>query len=293
MISKGMHQLTSGRELEVLYNENLSDQAVIFHHGTPSDATLWRGWLEYLESKGIGAIAYSRAGYGNSDRSIGRNIVEVNDDISQILKIHGINKFVAVGWSGGGPHALANTLLPSCVGAITLAGVGKFGADDLDFLSGMGEENEIEFGAAVSGPSFLEDWMNQNAVEFAKVTASEVKLALGGLISQPDKDLLSDSYAQTMANTFQSGLKNGFWGWFDDDLAFVKDWGFDLKDVTKPVELWQGDLDLMVPHSHGIWLESKLSNSKLVLKKGEGHLSLGENARDEITDSIVQMLEGR
>ena len=292
MIVQDIKVLNDGRRLEILHNEKLSHNAIVFHHGTPSDATLWRDWLEYLESEGIGALAYSRAGYGNSDRSVGRRVVDINTDIVQMLEHFEIGKFVAVGWSGGGPHAIANTLISECMGAVTLASVGKYGADDLDFLAGMGEENEIEFGAAVAGPADLELWMNQNALDFAKVTPSDIKIALGGLISKPDKDLLFDHYADIMAETFQSGLRNGYWGWFDDDLAFVKDWGFHLSEVTKRVELWQGDQDLMVPHSHGIWLDSKLSNSKLVFKPGEGHLSLGENARPQITQSIVRMLSG-
>lgn len=291
MITQETQTLADGRHLEILYNEKLKGNSVIFHHGTPSDATLWRDWLDFLESKNIGALAYSRAGYGKSDRKQNRSVISINEDIVQVLERFSIEKFVALGWSGGGPHAIANTLISSCVGAITLASVGKFGADDLDFLAGMGEENEVEFAAAVAGPSELETWMKENALEFANVTSSDLRLALGGLISKPDKDLLFDHYADVMAGTFQSGLQSGYWGWFDDDLAFVKDWGFQLSGIAKHVELWQGDQDHMVPHAHGIWLDNKLPNSKLVFKAGEGHLSLGENARPEITASIVRMLQ--
>jgi pimeloyl-ACP methyl ester carboxylesterase len=291
VIKQELLELPDGRQLEVLSNSSAKQTAVVFHHGTPSDGTLWRDWLDYLDSRGLGAVSYSRAGYGKSSRNPGRNVLAVNQDINAILGHFKIEKFIALGWSGGGPHAIASTLLTSCLGAITLASVGTFGAADLDFLAGMGEENEIEFGAAVAGPTELEAWMDQNAVEFAKVTAEDLKEALGGLISQPDKDLLFDHYAETMSATFQNGLANGYWGWFDDDLAFVKHWGFELSQITKPVELWQGDQDLMVPHAHGIWLEANLPNARLVFKVGEGHLSLGENAREEITDSMFALLK--
>ncbi|CAB4635363.1 unannotated protein [freshwater metagenome] len=291
MNTKELMNLQDGRKLEVIYNSGDLTSAVIFHHGTPSDANLWNSWLTFLESKGIGAISFSRAGYGNSHRQLGRTVVSVNEDVQELIKRFGVERFVAVGWSGGGPHAIANTLLRKCKGALTLAGVGAYGVSDLNFLEGMGEENEIEFGAAVAGASELTKWMDTNAVDFAKVTAEDLKQALGGLISQPDKDLLFDSYANEMAATFQSALEHGYWGWFDDDMAFVQNWGFELSEVERPVELWQGDQDLMVPHAHGIWLEKHVPNAKLVFKPGEGHLSLGENSKEEISKAIVAMLE--
>lgn len=293
MINQQIIKVAGGRGLEVLSNSADLTNAVVFHHGTPSDGTLWREWLSYLEAKGIGAVAYSRAGYGQSERHQGRSVIDVNADIEAILEKFSIQKFVAVGWSGGGPHAIASTLLPQCVGALTLAGVGTYGAADLDFLAGMGPENEVEFGVAVAGVSELTKWMDENAVEFAKVSAQEVKDALGGLISDPDKSVLTDQYAEQMAATFRTGLANGYWGWFDDDMAFVKHWGFELSQITKPVELWQGDQDLMVPHAHGIWLEKNLPNARLTFKPGEGHLSLGENSKPEITAKLQELLKAK
>ena len=89
-----------------------------------------------------------------------------NKDISEVLASKGIERFVAIGWSGGGPHALANTLLDTNVGAITLAGVGAFGVDDLDFLEGMAQENHDEFGASLQGEDVIQKWFVDNATAF-------------------------------------------------------------------------------------------------------------------------------
>jgi pimeloyl-ACP methyl ester carboxylesterase len=111
-------KLKSGRELEVLDNGVDSSQAIVFHHGTPASASLWSQWFTYATEAGIRAISYSRAGYGTSDRDYGRSIVSVNKDISEVLESKGIEKFVAIGWSGGGPHALANTLLVTSLNSL-------------------------------------------------------------------------------------------------------------------------------------------------------------------------------
>jgi pimeloyl-ACP methyl ester carboxylesterase len=152
-------KLKDGRELEILDNGINSENAIIFHHGTPGHASAWSEWLEAAASAGIRALSYSRAGYGTSDRNPGRSVISINNDIAQLLDAKNITKFVSIGWSGGGPHCIANTFEPRNVGAISLAGVGAFGVDDLDFLEGMGPENHDEFGAALKGEAVIDQWM--------------------------------------------------------------------------------------------------------------------------------------
>ena len=283
-------KLKDGRELEILDNGINSDQAIIFHHGTPGHATAWLSWLDEAAAAGVRALSYSRAGYGTSDRNPGRSVISINSDIAQVLDGKGINKFVAIGWSGGGPHALANTFEPRNVGAISLAGVGAFGVDDLNFLEGMGPENHDEFGAALKGESVITQWMNDNAVAMKNVSGNDIREAFGGLIGDADKDVLEGATADAMAATMRSGLAVSFDGWIDDDLVFIKHWGFDLAAITKPVILWQGDQDLMVPHAHSYWLEKHISTAKLTFIPGHGHISLGEKYKPEILKQALELL---
>jgi pimeloyl-ACP methyl ester carboxylesterase len=53
-------------------------------------------------------------------------------------------------------------------------------------------------------------------------------------------------------------LKKGFTGWIDDDLAFVQPFGFELEKINKPVIIWQGNDDFMVPQSHSEWLHKHI-----------------------------------
>ena len=283
-------KLKDGRELEILDNGINSDQAIIFHHGTPGHATAWLSWLDEAAAAGVRALSYSRAGYGTSDRNPGRSVISINSDIAQVLDGKGINKFVAIGWSGGGPHALANTFEPRNVGAISLAGVGAFGVDDLNFLEGMGPENHDEFGAALKGEAVITQWMNDNAVAMKNVSGNDIREAFGGLIGDADKDVLEGATADAMAATMRSGLAVSFDGWIDDDLVFITHWGFDLAAITKPVILWQGDQDLMVPHAHSYWLEKHIPTAKLTFIPGHGHISLGEKYKPEILKQALELL---
>ena len=284
-------KLKDGRELEILDNGINAESAIIFHHGTPDHASTWNEWLEAAAALGLRAIAYSRAGYGTSDRHPGRSVISINNDIGQILDAKNITKFVSIGQSGGGPHSLATTCEPRNTGAISLAGVGVFGVDDLDFLAGMGPENHEEFGAALKGEAVIEDWMNQNAGAFKNVSGSEIIEAFGGLLGEADKAALKAGGADQMAASTRSALAVSFDGWIDDDLVFVKPWGFDLAAITKPVYLWQGDDDFMVPHAHSYWLEKHIPTAKLTFKAGEGHISLGIKYRGEILQQAADLLK--
>jgi pimeloyl-ACP methyl ester carboxylesterase len=282
--------MKDGREIEILDNALPSSKAIVFHHGTPSHASTWAPWFAACTSLGIRAISYSRAGYGTSDRNFGRRVVDVNYDISRILDEKSVAEFVSIGWSGGGPHAIANAFEPRNRGVITLASVGKYGAPDLDFLEGMGQENHDEFGAALLGENTLQDWLGANMGEMKNLTGAQVLEVLGGLVGVADKKVLTGDFANDFASVTRNSLAVSFDGWIDDDLAFIKDWGFDLSDIKVPVKLWQGDEDLMVPYSHSTWLASKIPTSELTSVKNHGHISLVAAYRDEVLAQAIKLL---
>lgn len=282
--------LSSGRELEVLDNGVKSTSALVFHHGTPASASLWSQWFTYAQGIGIRAISYSRAGYGNSGRDKGRSIISINNDISEVLTSMGVERFVAIGWSGGGPHALANTLLESNAGAITLAGVGAYGVDDLDFLNGMAQENHDEFGASLQGEEVIQKWFVDNASVFKSAGGAEIREAFGGLISEVDKKSMEGSFADVIASAIRSGLAISFDGWVDDDVAFTKPWGFELASISKPVKIWQGDQDYMVPHAHSHWLKKHIPSAELTFIPGQGHVTLLVDYTDEVFAQAKELL---
>ncbi len=282
--------LPDGREYDVLLGgADGATRALVCHHGTPSDGTLWAGWDEVARTHGLRLVAASRPGYASSTRRLGRAVADVAADVGAILDDLGVTSFVTAGWSGGGPHALACAALdPRCGAAATIAGVGEYGRSDLDFLAGMGPENHAEFGAALEGENALRTWLATNAEAMRHVTGPELADAFGGLVPQIDKDVLSGGFADEMAAMMRRALADGFDGWIDDDLAFTGDWDFPLHALDVPVTIWQGDLDLMVPESHGRWLAKHLPKANLRFVPGHGHVSLFTSYRDEIVRDLLE-----
>ena len=56
----------------------------------------------------------------------------------------------------------------------------------------------------------------------------------------------------------RDAFQNGGEGWFEDDMITVRPWGFAPEDVRVEVRLWHGELDRLVPVSHGRYLASRM-----------------------------------
>ncbi|HEY6594735.1 MAG TPA: alpha/beta hydrolase [Asanoa sp.] len=281
-------RMPDGRELEVLVNGPADGLALVMHLGTPSAAVEFEQLTGPAADRGLRTVLWSRPGYGSSTPQPGRSVADVAADAVTILDELGQGRFVTLGWSGGGPHALAcAALLPErCAAAATLAGVAPFEADGLDWLAGMGPENVEEFGAARSGDDALSGYLGRAASEFAAVTADQVADALGGLVSEVDKAALTGEFADFLAHSFRRAVAAGIAGWRDDDLAFVRPWGFALSGIQVPVSVWQGAEDRMVPYAHGEWLAAQVPDARAHLYPEEGHLSL-VGQLDRVLDDLV------
>src|SRR5204862_6475836 len=116
-------------------------------------------------------------------------------------------------------------------------------AEGLDWLAGRGQENLDEFAAAHEGGATLERFLERVGDHLKAVDGPEVHEALGDLVSEVDRQALTGDYADHVATSFHKALAQGIWGWFDDDIAFVRAWGFELGSISVPVAIWQGAQD--------------------------------------------------
>jgi pimeloyl-ACP methyl ester carboxylesterase len=156
-----------------------------------------------------------------------------------------------------------------------------------DWTAGMGEDNQIEYPTAARDPEELLRWMQPHVEAMAKIEADEIVAEMRSLISDVDTAQITGEFGENLAASYRSAFRHGPWGWFDDDLAFVGDWGFDLSQIRVPVSIWQGRHDLMVPISHGEWLAAHIPGARAHLRPEHGHLSLGVGAIGEIFDDLL------
>ncbi len=279
-----------GRRLEVLVTGPPDGLPMLFHHGTPGGVAVYQPMLTAAAERGLRVLLYGRPGYGGSTPQPGRRVADAAADVTAILDDLGAGQFVTVGWSGGGPHALAcaRLLADRCLAAATLAGVGPYLADGLDWAAGMAEDNVSEFGAALAGEQDLTAMLAGFAPVLRDITGDQVAASLGDLASAADKEALQGELADWIAAMFRAGLQGGIAGWRDDDLAFTRDWGFTVAaaDGATPVSVWQGDQDNMVPFAHGEWLATALPAARSHFISGVGHMNLPFGA---VFDELLEL----
>jgi pimeloyl-ACP methyl ester carboxylesterase len=282
-------RLANGRLLEAVAEGDPDGTLLVFHHGSPAAAVPFAPFDRAAAKRGIQLVTYSRPGFGDSTRNKGRTVASCAADVAALADELGAGHFITLGWSGGGPHAIAcAALLPHRVlAAATMASVAPYDAPGLEWTAGMGEDNQIEYPLAARDPDALLGWMTPQFEAMASAAPQEIVDIMRSLISPVDESSLSGALGELLAMSFRRAFANGPWGWYDDDLAFVAPWGFDLGSITTPVSIWQGRHDLMVPFAHGEWLAAAIPSARPHLRPDHGHLSLAVGSIGEVLDDLL------
>jgi pimeloyl-ACP methyl ester carboxylesterase len=287
-------RLPDDRVLDVLTIGADDGLPVVFHHGTPGGIALYGPMIDATAERGLRLVLYARPGYGTSTPQPGRCVADAAGDVAAILDEVGARQFVTAGWSGGGPHALACArLLPDrCVAAATLAGVAPYGVDGLDWMAGMADDTAGEFAATLAGEQQLTALLTAVAPMMTTLTGQVIADGIGDLASASDKEQLRGGLGDYVAEMFRAGLQRGIAGWRDDDLAFVRDWGFAVGGPGRaaPVSVWQGEEDKMVPYAHGQWLGSHIPAARTHFSPGTGHMNVPFAA---VFDDLLELADGR
>ncbi len=245
---------------------------------------------DLYERLGIRVITFDRPGYGLSSRRPGRAVCDAAHDVAAIVDSLGIDQFAVTGGSGGGPHSLAvATLLPDRVTRVAcvvgVAPLGSAGLPQDTWLAGTTQGNVDEFTWSMQGESVLRPQLERLAADDLARVKRDPTNPLGETYQMSDSDkaiMARPKYAVRMQRLMEEAYRTGVDGWVDDDLVFVKDWGFDLASLTTPAMVWFGTDDTLVPAAHGRWLAAHVPGALVVTMSG-GHLELVNRSEDLMT----------
>ena len=100
-------QLHDARTLGYIEYGNPAGKPLFYFHGHPG-SRLEAGFLaEQAQKNNIRLIGVDRPGLGRSTYKAGRHFLDWPDDVVELADRLHINRFAVVGFSGGGPYALA------------------------------------------------------------------------------------------------------------------------------------------------------------------------------------------
>lgn len=85
---------------------------MLLFHGSPGAAVGWMFADGPAREVGVRAVAPDRPGIGASSFQPDRRLVDYPADVATLADGLGIGEFAVLGWSAGGPYALAR--LPGC-----------------------------------------------------------------------------------------------------------------------------------------------------------------------------------
>jgi pimeloyl-ACP methyl ester carboxylesterase len=233
---------------------------------------------------GIRLIAPDRPGMGYSNFQPKRCLLDWPDDICVLADALELGNFGILGYSGGGPYALACAYkIPERLSAVgVLAGIGP--VTEPGALEGMTRNNVQIFTLSRRFPWLL------NLLYRMQISADGEKLMRAAIpqMAKPDQEVMQDpEVIRGMGKDFKGSFRQNPRGVIQEGTLLGSDWGFKLTDIQAAVNLWQGEEDINVPAAMGRYQARQLPNCIAKFYPGEGHISIVNHHIREILAVFV------
>jgi pimeloyl-ACP methyl ester carboxylesterase len=239
---------------------------VLYFHGG-GDSRLSRHPDDSIASSlGVRLVAVERCGLVERARTLpafAREVGAVADEL-------GLERFSVLGWSAGGPHALAVAAeLPGRVAHVAVVG----GMPPPEGLAAMPRDVRATIRLARINPRL----------------AAPPLARWGRRPVPPTGDAAcDDAYTRGRVESFRSGAT-----WLAVELAMLgRPWGFELDAVRAPVTLWYGERDVVCPPAIGRAYVQLLPNATLKLVD-DTHQLLFSRWTDILRDLATHELAAR
>lgn len=236
---------------------------------------------------GIRLVATDRPGHGLSDPQPNRKLLDWPDDISQLADHLEAATFYVMGWSAGGPHALACAYkLPDRVIAGALVS-GLAPPERPNAYEGLPLTLKI---INIIGRRSNRIVYLFRRLTYPMITGDPEKAGkrLASSFPPEDRQLLEDPLIQKMlVADIQEGYRQDWKGPSQDDILINSPWGFPLEEISVPIYIWTGEVDKNVPVNQAQYQHDRITNSQLTILQGQAHLYLLTHWRQILSKLIA------
>ena len=243
-------------------------KAVVLLHGAPG-SRLFSPDPAATEAAGIRLITFDRPGYGRSSPHLDRRVADTASDVVALLDHLDVAHAALVGWSGGGPFAVA-TAVHAADRVTRLVLVSAPGP--LDEVPGgwdaLGGYQRPTAEMARREPHRSVRAIARHMAPFLADPPSFLGRGLG-----PDGEVLRGPARVMLIEQVTEALVQGAEGIASDLVAMWLDWGFRLAAVDTPTTVFQAALDRH-NHEDARCYASQIPDATLVVWEDVGHLGI-------------------
>ena len=267
---------------EIFYKDwgNKDAQPIVFHHGWPLSSDDWDAQMLFFHAKGYRVIASDRRGHGRStDIGTGHDMDHYASDVSAVVEHLDLKNAIHIGHSTGGGQVaryVAQYGEPQgrVAKAVLVAAVPPL----------MVQTDTNPEGTPVAVFDSFRDALAANRAEFYVAVASGPFYGFnrdGTEVSQPVVD-----------NWWRQGMTGSALAHYEGIKAFSEtDQTDDLKAISVPVLVMQGDDDQVVPYKDASLKQHELlSNSTLKIYEGFPHGMLTTHA-DVLNPDLLEFIQ--
>lgn len=278
--------LPDGRTLAYVEYGDGDGVPVVYHHGTPGSRLFGEAFRRVAERQGVRLIAPDRPGVGRSDPDPDRDLVDWADDAAALADALGVETFAALGFSGGGPHALATAARhPDRVDRAALVSTvgppaAPNGGADLTSraLDAVARRSSLLTGALFRLQAFA-------------VERSDPASLVGQFSDRPlarFEERTEQPFGALVDANLREAYRQGTAAAARESRTLVREWGFDPGSVAVPVRLWHGEADTNAPPGGAAYLADRLPDADLERLPAEDHLSALVESRADAVEWLAE-----
>jgi pimeloyl-ACP methyl ester carboxylesterase len=262
---------------------------VLTLHGTPASGAGFDWTDRSARERNLRIIAPDRPGIGNSTPVPLGVVADYAAELAAFADALGIDRFTVLGYSGGGPYALAvaAALGPRVQSATIVAGAGEIGAfaTFADLTRSDRQMTWLSLHAPVIARAAL------RAADLGARIAPRIAVwSAGSELTASDRAVMRKLGSPRQAlGLFTQALAHSSAGVVDDYALLARPWQVDLGAITVPVHCWHGTADTLVPLAHSQELVGQLPDAQLTTWPGEGHLAFIAHI-DDVLDDIANTI---